>query len=336
MTAGGGLLTAETVVDHLRERGVIGGGTATARALSGGVSNVVLAVDTDRRRLVVKQSLDRLRVADDWFAPRHRILNEATALGVAAALTPEAVPAVLDVDPARFTLTVERAPEGWTDWRWAIFDGQVVPALGGQLGAILGTWHAATAGGAGLPEPLATDTETFRSLRVQPYHETLAARHPEVRPAVDRVVERMLDSRLVLVHGDFSPKNVLAGAGGAWVIDFEVAHLGDPTFDLAFLLTHLLMKAVHRPELADRLDAAGAAFLDRYRASVPGSLAPDLPYLSAHVGCLLLARVAGKSPADYLDRQGREAVWRLGLSLLHEPVTRLADLPARRARGSHD
>lgn len=336
MTAGGGLLTAETVVDHLRERGIIGGGTATARALSGGVSNVVLAVDTDRRRLVVKQSLDRLRVADDWFAPRHRILNEATALGVAAALTPEAVPAVLDVDPARFTLTVERAPEGWTDWRWAIFDGQVVPALGGQLGAILGTWHAATAGGAGLPEPLATDTETFRSLRVQPYHETLAARHPEVRPAVDRVVERMLDSRLVLVHGDFSPKNVLAGAGGAWVIDFEVAHLGDPTFDLAFLLTHLLMKAVHRPELADRLDAAGAAFLDCYRASVPGSLAPDLPYLSAHVGCLLLARVAGKSPADYLDRQGREAVWRLGLSLLHEPVTRLADLPARRARGSHD
>lgn len=332
MTAGGGLLTAETVVDHLRERGVIDGGPATARALSGGVSNVVLAVDTDHRRLVVKQSLDRLRVADDWFAPRQRILNEATALGVAATLTPDAVPAVLDVDPARFTLTVERAPEGWTDWRCAIFDGQVEPALGGRLGTILGTWHAATVGGAGLPEPLATDTETFRSLRVQPYHETLAARHPEVRAAVDRVVERMLDSRLVLVHGDFSPKNVLAGGGGTWVIDFEVAHLGDPTFDLAFLLTHLLMKAVHRPGLADRLDAAGAAFLDRYRASVPAVLAPDLPYLSAHIGCLLLARVAGKSPADYLDRRGREAVWRLGLSLLHEPVTRLADLPARRGR----
>ena len=324
------LLTPETVLDHLRDRGVIGTGPATARALSGGVSNVVLAVDAGDHRLVVKQSLGRLRVADAWSAPRRRIVTEADALVVAAGLTPGAVPGVVDVDPVRFTLTVQRAPDTWIDWKRAILAGRVDPAVGDRLGSLLARWHALTADQPRLTEPFAETTESFHCLRIRPYHETVADRHPEVRPAVERVVRRMLETRLVLVHGDLSPKNVLAGTGGLWVIDFEVAHLGDPAFDLAFLLSHLLMKAVHRPDLAGPLDAAGTGFLDRYRAGVPARLAPDLPYLSEQVGCLLLARVAGRSPAEYLTAAGRDGVWRLGRSLLDQPATDLADLQRRR------
>ena len=102
------------------------------------------------------------------------------------------------------------------------------------------------------------------------------------------------------MHGDFSPKNVLVGPAGLWVIDFEVAHRGDPAFDIAFMLCHLLLKSLHRPEMARQLDACGFEFAETYGAAVPPEVRPPWDYVFGHVACLVLARVKGKSPAEYL------------------------------------
>ena len=76
------------------------GDSIRVEELGGGVSNVVLAVSWEDKRVVVKQALPRLRVEDEWLAKRERAVNEARALQLAARITPGRVPALLDVDGA--------------------------------------------------------------------------------------------------------------------------------------------------------------------------------------------------------------------------------------------
>jgi 5-methylthioribose kinase len=149
-------------------------------------------------------------------------------------------------------------------------------------------------------------------------------RRPELAEPVGEVVEQMLATTSCLVHGDFSPKNVLVGPEASlWVLDFEVAHVGDPAFDLGFMLNHLLLKSIHRPADAERYYGCARAFLTAYADGLPGELLPPLPYLLAHVGCLALARVDGKSPAEYLTDGEREIARRVGEELLTSPPASL-------------
>ncbi len=316
MVSGFGLLNAGTVVPYLRERRLLRAGDATARELGGGVSNVVLGIDGSSE-LVVKQSLPRLRVTASWSAPQDRILTEAEALRVCAGLTPGRAPRVLDVDPDRFILCIERAPAGWIDWKTLLMSGSTEVRVAEELGNTLAVWHAATASGDGITERM-SDPRAFEVLRIDPYFRAAAIALPDLADDLERVIARLTSRRRCLVHGDFSPKNLLISPDGTGilVIDFEVAHLGDPEFDLAFLLAHLAMKAIHRPLLADRFDQLGSAFLDAYVGGVAEDLVPDSTSLMRCIGALLVARVHGKSPAEYLDDHGRRHALLLGVALL--------------------
>jgi tRNA A-37 threonylcarbamoyl transferase component Bud32 len=343
MSADGDLLDTGSVVPYLAARGLLRDpGHATAVALAGGISNVVLAVgdgvdDADDGAVVVKQSLSRLRVRDEWRAPRERVLTEADALELAGKLTPGVVPRVLDRDTARNVIVLERAPAGWTDWKSELLSGRADPGVARRLGQVLAAWHADTSTG-GLPERFA-DALPFEQLRVSPYYRTVAERLPDLAEPVGAYVEAMAGRRRCLVHGDFSPKNVLVGGAGAeaalWVLDFEVAHLGDPAFDLAFLLSHLTLKAVHVPTSAAALDECASRFAAAYEDGVTETLRPDWAYVLGHVGCLLVARVDGKSPAEYLTEPERARVRDLGRQLLADPPPDIAGLAtARGTRGS--
>jgi 5-methylthioribose kinase len=316
------LLDTSTVGAFLAERGLVADATAVnARPLSGGVSNVVLAVEGEGLRAVVKQALPRLRVADEWLATQERALTEADALRLAADLTPGAVPAVLDVDEGSYAIVIAAAPDGWVNWKDELLRGDVDPAVGERLGALLAAWHHGTSESSSAWR--LAGTEAFEQLRVDPYHRTVMRRRPELAEPVGEIVEQMLATRTCLVHGDFSPKNVLVGPDGLWVLDFEVAHVGDPAFDLGFMLNHLLLKSIHRPADAERYYGCARAFLTAYADGVPGELLPPLPYLLAHVACLALARVDGKSPAEYLTVEERETARRVGEELLTSPPASL-------------
>lgn len=307
----------------VREHGLMTSDPVTVDTLDGGVSNAVFAVTDGQRRIVVKQSMERLRVSDEWRAPMERILTEAAALDLTAALTPDRVPEPLFVDPRRFVLAIDGAPAGWRDWRAALLAGDANPAIATNLATTLATWHTATVDGRHLDDRF-FDTQPLELLRVDPYYRTVARRAPEVAAPLAELINHMQSRRRCLVHGDFSPKNVLIAPDTAacWVIDFEVAHFGDPAFDVAFLLSHLTLKAVHRPADAARYDACTRAFVTAYQDAVDNQLRPDWPYVLRHTAGLLLARVLGKSPATYLDRAQAAAAWQLGLAILnHRPAT---------------
>ncbi len=316
------LLDAATVGAFLADRGLVEAGSAVqAEELGGGVSNVVLAVESDGLRAVVKQALPRLRVADEWLATQERVLTEAAALRLAGELSPGAVPAVLDVDEDLYAIVIAMAPDDWSNWKDDLLAGRIDPLVAGRLGGLLATWHSETADGTQTWRFV--DTDAFEQLRVDPYHRTVIARRPDLAGAIDEVVERMLAAKRCLVHGDFSPKNVLVGADGLWVVDFEVAHVGDPAFDLAFMLNHLLLKTIHRPGDATGYYECANAFLATYADAVAPDLLPPFADVLAHTGCLMLARVDGKSPAEYLDEEEREVARRLGANLLASPPASL-------------
>lgn len=324
-------LDERDVLVHLRRRALLAldGPVGDVRLLGGGVSNVVLLVEAGADRFVVKQPRARLLVEDEWLATAERVVNEATALRWAEERTPEAVPPVVDLDEQAHILVMEAAPPSWQAWKDLLLAGVVDPAIGERLGAVLGTWHRQSSIDTARLAPLG-DLEAFVQLRIDPFHRTVASRHPELAGTIEAAAGALLDgsSPRCFVHGDFSPKNVLVGTDGLWVIDFEVGHLGNPVFDLAFLTTHLLLKALHRPGDAANYRACARAFLDRHGQLAGADLVPSDESLAIQVGCLLLARVDGKSPAEYLTAAERVDARNLGLRLLHEPVHPLAAWPA--------
>lgn len=326
------LLDRTTVVPYLRARGLVDDVPTQVHELDGGISNTVLSVESPGRSWVVKQSLPQLRVAQLWLAKQERTLNEARGLTVAARLTPGHVPAVVDVDPDRFVLVIERAPAGLAVWKDLLLQRTDDGAMGHEgvaatLGRVLGTWHAVTATDPGLVDDL-DDPEAFEQLRVGPYHRATAQALPDVRDAVMAAADRMASRRICLVHGDFSPKNILTDGTVTWVLDFEVAHRGDPDFDVAFLVTHLLLKAVHRPSRWSTYQRMASAFVASYAQAaqplVEAGLQSPPEQLSLHVAALLLARTDGKSPAAYLTGPERDVVRRTGRRLLTEPPATLA------------
>jgi 5-methylthioribose kinase len=320
------LLTAGTVGPYLMRRGLVESDAIVhAAPLGGGVSNIVLSVRVEGGgAMVVKQSLPQLRVASEWLAKRERIVTEALALRWAACSTPSIVPAVLDVDPASFTMVIEHAPAGWHDWKARLLAGDADPEVAARLGEVLATWHGASRHDGEIAKQ-ADDAEAFDQLRVDPYYRAIMPKHPDLAPEIAGYIDRMQATHRCLVHGDFSPKNVLLGAEGMWVVDFEVAHMGDPAFDLAFMHNHLMLKALHTPGSVAAYESCAMAFAAAYQAGV-GAFGGPMSYVLGHAGCMMVARVDGKSPAEYLTAEGQIRARALGRALIAAP-------PASHERG---
>jgi 5-methylthioribose kinase len=316
------VLTTSDAATYLIGRGLLASSESpSVTEFSGGVSGVTLLVETPRIRLVVKQALEKLRTTADWTSDPRRSLIEARALQAFAALSPQAAPVVLDVDPERCAFTMTAAPHGTRPWKDVLLAGDVRADAGRRLGELLGRWHRESAESG---DARFDDTTWFQQLRVDPFYERLMQVRPDLRPAIRPLVARLLARREVLVHGDFSPKNVLVHPDGTlWLIDFEVCHRGDPVFDLAFVLHHLVLKAVHRPQSAVDLLACAEAILAGYVGERPGEL--PMEYLVAHVGCLALARVLGTSPATYLTDDDKDRLVAHAVRLVREPARTLGD-----------
>ena len=308
-------LTTDTVNDLLVRRGLLEPDEPTdVEVLAGGVSGVVISVRTARRELVVKQALARLKVAAEWLSDPDRIAAEAAALRLAGAITPNAVPAVVDFDAVGRLLVLERVPSAAGTWKTRLLDGIIDIDLAARLGRTLGKWHAATAqlltdhetGRQPVPE-LLFSREVFRELRIAPFYEAIARANPKIAEPVEQLAEQLLGQQICLVHGDFSPKNILIGHSGAWVVDWEVAHFGQPVFDVAFLLSHLWCKATRRPDLGGDYRNCAEHFLSGYRDTAGNHLiTAAFAGLAGHVAALALARIDGVSPVDYLDAAAQQ------------------------------
>jgi len=311
-------LTVDNAADYLRQRGWIGEGPASIELLGGGVSNVVLRVQTPGQLFVLKQSRPQLRTRDAWFSDLERVYREQEVMqALAPLLPPHTVPEVLFVDRANYVFVMAHAPHGAKVWKQQLLAGDIDFALGEHAGRILGRIHESTARNPHLVEPFA-DRTVFVQLRVDPFYRRIQERRPEVADAVQPLIERLMTASDALCHGDYSPKNILTHGNGFTLVDYETAHLGDPTMDLGFCLSHLLLKAVKRSHDRERYFELTRRFWQGYAAETTFQPFAELQMRGIeHCGVCLLARIDGTSPVDYLtEEEKREVVRRLGRHVL--------------------
>ena len=297
------------------------------RALTGGVSSSIARVRFSSGTYCLKQALAQLRTAKVWKVPVERVFAEIDWLRTAGRLVPGHVPRVLGVNEATKSFVMEFLGEGYRNWKADLLSGAVDPGLAGQVGDILGRIHAGTAHDPAIAARFATDSN-FYAIRLEPYLEETARVHPTLAPALNDLVLRTQQTKIALVHGDLSPKNILVGPNGPIILDAECAWYGDPAFDLAFCLNHFLMKMAWLPVCSDALDAAYLAMVASYCKRVEFE---PIAQLRRRVATLLpalaLARVDGKSPVEYLDETSRVRVRKAAIALLHKPRLSLEEIP---------
>lgn len=306
----------EAIIAGLRTSGVIPrDAEVEVEMLTGGVSSDVRRVSWPGDSAVVKAALPRLRVDAVWEAPLERSENEVRWLRCARSIVDGAVPEVLADDPGTHAFAMEDLA-GAPTWKAELAAGHCDPGFAATVGTLLARIHSATASDPATPG--AFDTEIlFRALRVHPYLEAAAQARPEVAGPLRAIATDLLATRRALVHGDLSPKNVLVAERGPVFVDAETAWWGDPAFDVAFANTHLLLKARWHPEFTTGFSACRDAFTSAHAAGVDWEDAAALDARAARlVPALLLARVDGKSPVEYLADADRVATREFAMKAL--------------------
>jgi aminoglycoside phosphotransferase (APT) family kinase protein len=268
-----------------------------------------------------------LKVAKEWHAPTDRVFSEIDWLVTASDIVPVAVPVVFGIDRDTGSFVMEFLPEtDFANWKMLLLQGEVDFRLAEAVGRILGQIHAKTANNPQLAEKFATD-ENFYALRLEPYLAEIARNHAALSDRILRILDRTASTKIALVHGDISPKNILVGKNGPVFLDAECAWYGDPAFDLAFCLNHLLLKAVHDPVQAISLLAAFCALSETYLTLVDWEASADFEARAASLlPCLMLARVDGKSPAEYLSEPERALVRKIAATLIANQPLQLCDI----------
>jgi len=313
-------------VAALRRMGLLADAeTAALAPLSGGVSSDIVRVELPRGTVCVKRALARLKVRAEWQAPVERNRWEVEWMRVAGSTVPEAVPQVLGEDRACGMFAMEYLePARNPVWKTQLRDGVIEADFAAEVGRRIARIHAASARRADLAARFATD-HIFFPIRLEPYLAATARAHPDCAASLLALIDTTSSNKLALVHGDVSPKNILCGVHGPVFLDAECAWFGDPAFDLAFCLNHLLLKCAWHPEWTDRYLACFRMLASAYLCLVDWEPAEALEARAARLlPGLLLARVDGKSPLEYLtERWQHEAVRAVGRSFLLDPVVEL-------------
>jgi len=312
------LRASRLVAPHARPR---------AAPLTGGVSSDIWRIELDGGSICVKRALPRLRVAQLWEAPVERNVYERRWMQTACAIVPGIAPRVLAHDDTGMFAMEYLDPAHYPVWKAELQAGRADPDFARQVGRRLARVHAATADDATVGARFATDA-SFHAIRLEPYLLATAVRHPDLARRLEALATRTAATRRALVHGDVSPKNILVGPQGPVLLDAECAWYGDPAFDIAFCLNHLLLKCLWTPRAAPAFLECFDALADSYLAGVRWEPPTVLEARAASLlPGLFLARVDGKSPVEYLsDEVDRARVRRVARALLAQPPARLADV----------
>jgi len=297
------------------------------RALGGGVASDIVVVDLPGGQVCLKFALPRLKVAEEWLAPVHRNAAEYAWLKAAGEIVPGSVPPLHGHCTALqgFAMAYLGKPD-WRLWKSDLLAGRVDIDAAAAVGHAVGRVHAASTR-AGFDTAPFRNRDDFRALRLEPYLLFCAAVHPALSSRLHALVDGLYAADTVLVHGDVSPKNILLHGPVPVVLDAECATLGDPSFDVAFCLNHLVLKSLHRPGARGPLLQSVRALWHAYRSCITWEPVAALEArVCALLPALMLARIDGKSPVEYLDERARDRARRLSMPMILEPLARLEPL----------
>jgi 5-methylthioribose kinase len=330
-------LTDEGLAAYLAARGIVAAGTPlrVEPAGDGNINWVRRARAADGRSWIVKQARPALEAFPEYQAPTERIVFEHRYLELASKLPEgEICPRILDFDERERVLTMEDLG-GAERLDAALARGADPTETARALGRFLGAVHGATADPA-----LAARFENTGMRRlhgdhifVLPLRDNDFPLPPELRAEAerlradaalvaiaDRLYARYLEPRGALVHGDVQAGNVLLTTSGPKLLDAEIAHVGDPAFDLGVLVAHLRLRAVARGAPGDADGPVRAAFA-AWESRLAGRLPADFSAVARYAGIEMLRRTIGAARVAAVETPAA------GLAVLAEALAWLRDPP---------
>lgn len=317
----------DDAIAWLHRRGLVGDAESPRiTPLPGGVSSrTVLVEGHGGRSMVLKQSLPKLRVAVDWFSSPERIHREALAIRWFSRLAPPgSITELFFEDDREHIIAMEAVPQPHANWKTMLLAGDLHCRHVRQFAELLAAVHRNSAARAAEIQPLFQDKTFFETLRIEPYYRYTSPYAPQF---FDSLITGTLATNASLVHGDFSPKNVLLHNDRMVLLDHEVAHFGDPAFDIGFAMAHFLSKAHHLPERRHDFLLAALGFWQSYQTWTPY---PAFESRSVrHSLACLLARVRGRSPLEYLGPGERERQAEAVLAIMQNVPSQMAILIER-------
>jgi len=311
--------------------------TPRFETLAGGVSNrTVLVERASGEAWVIKQALEKLRTKAEWHSDPSRVHREALGIRWLEKLAPPGTitPLVFE-DFEHRLIAMQAVPKPHENWKTMLLGGRVRRDHAAQFGELLGTMHRRSHQRRAELEPVFRDKSFFESLRLEPYYEYTTTQAPEATDFLRALIASTRARHACLVHGDYSPKNILVSSGRLILLDHEVVHWGDPAFDLGFALAHLLSKARHLPSHRKALVAAATTFVNSYSDSHLLATVEESRVRDHMLGCLL-ARVAGRSQLEYLTEAEKERQKRRVLRLMTESIYYLPELFQRTCDDADD
>ncbi|HTO71003.1 MAG TPA: phosphotransferase [Myxococcota bacterium] len=305
-------------------------GARVERAGDGNINWVRRAIGADGTRRIVKQARPALEKFPEYRVDTARIVFEARYMAVLRREVPgqaRILPKVFFFDELDRALVLEDvSPAERLD---ELLDaGRASADTLFALGEFLGAVHRATAAQAPLlVREFANDEmrklhgEHVFSLPFAPNDFPIEPRlraladaalaTPGVRTRIAALRGRYYESRESLVHGDVQAGNVLVQNDRPRLLDAEIAHVGDPAFDLGQALAHV---HVHRVRARDEADCA------RWERALVDGYAPTRELLArarGYAGVEILRRAIGAARLALLGTTARaERALELGTALL--------------------
>ena len=322
------------MIDALEQMALLArGDRPTITALRKGASSEIYRVKLAWGTICIKRSLPRPSSSGDTALPVQRSNFEGKWLRIARDVLGESVPAVLGEQHGMFAMEY-LDPARHTSWATQLHSGDINPSTAAEIGRMIGRVHAATANNFAVAQRFSTD-RIFHAARIEPLLLTTAAIEPEAGSRLKQLALNTERTKLALIHGDFSPDNMLIGPKGPVLLDAECAWYGDPAFDLALFLSYLLVACVLQPQWCNHYltcyTACSAAYAQRVTWERPEHTDERAALL---VPALVLARAGGHVPSDSLQpARDRERAAVLARTLLLDPVLRLGAVREAWRRG---
>lgn len=300
----------DNLIAQLERAGVPGvwADARVERAGEGNINFVRRVRLADGRSFVVKHARPTLERFPQYTAPVARLLFEQRyVFTVSELVAPDDLlpPRILHFDAERHVLVMEDLGSG-PDLGQAL--GAGAPPIGGlsELGRFLAQVHVRSRPRAAALAPGFENAEMQRlhgeHIFTLPYEDEAFPVEPAVRASADRALDpdvreriralraRYYESREALVHADVQTTNLLLRDGRLRLLDAEIAHVGDPAFDLGTALAHVHVHLAIRPERTE-LRAAADALLDGYAKG--GGDAAVQARAHAYAGVEMLRRTLG-------------------------------------------
>jgi 5-methylthioribose kinase len=295
--------------------------------LTGGVSSTILRIEARNGTWCLKQALPLLKVNKIWSAPVDRVYAEIAWLELAKTIAPGCSPEILGVDRLTNSFVMTYLPPGsFANWKTELMAGRINRQFAASVGSTLARIHSRTAQNEEIRRNFSND-ENFLALRLDPYLLEIARQYPALSSSIQLRAEQMQSLKLALVHGDMSPKNILVGASGPVFLDAECACYGDPAFDAAFCLNHLLLKSLAIQDCSGLLLQAFEEFAESYLTGATWEAREELERrITSLLPMLLLARISGKSPVEYLNGLQKEAIFAAAAPLICQGTDSLCEL----------